>query len=98
MGQILDLFENDNYSTGVKQISMPAYQTSNGKIFYTKGEAEDYEASEQLIKDLVNNYQTWNNPNQVGGWTLRGMGDEFVRADCNTLEIYTRYIVSQIKG
>ena len=98
MGQLLELFDNGDNHKGVKQVSMPAYQTSDGQIFYTKREAEDHEASEQLIKDLVNNYQTWKNPVQVGGWTARGMGDEFVRADKKTLERYTRYIISKIKG
>lgn len=98
MGRILNLFDETDNSTGVKQVSMPAYQTSDGQIFYTKKEAEDHEASEQLIKDLVNSYQTYKNPIQVGGWTLRGIGDEFVRADRHTLERYTRYVISKIKG
>ena len=98
MGQLLELFDNGDNHKGVKQVSMPAYQTSDGKIFSSKEEAEEHEANEQLIKNLVENYQTWKNPVQVGGWTVRGIGDEFVRADRRTMESYTRYIISKIKG
>lgn len=98
MGQVFELFETDNNPTGIKQVSLPAYQTSDGTIFHTKREAEEHEANEQLVKDLVNKFQKWSNPSKVGGWTMRGMGDEFVKADNRTLEAYTRYVISQIKG
>lgn len=98
LGQVLELFDIETESAGVKQISVPAYQTSDGKVFHNKHEADEHEASEQLIKNLVEDYQTWKNPAQVGGWTARGMGDEFVRAERHTMERYTRYIISKIKG
>jgi len=100
MNNIAYLYDEDKSKneTGVRTVTVPAYQTSDGKIFNSKKEAEEHEANEQLIKNLVENYQTWKNPVQVGGWTVRGMGDEFVRADRRTMESYTRYIISKIKG
>ena len=100
MNNIAYLYDEDKSKneTGVRTVTVPAYQTSDGKIFSSKEEAEEHEANEQLIKDLVESYQTWNNPTQVGGWTARGIGDEFVRADHRTMERYTRYIISKIKG
>jgi len=98
MGQVLELYNSNNESTGIKQISLPAYQTSDGKIFHTQKEAEKHEATEQMIKDLVNEYQDWRHSFRVGGWTMRGVGDEFVPADNRKLEAYTRFVISQIKG
>lgn len=98
MGQVLELFETDTAEDGIKKITIPAYQTSDGTIFHNQHEAEEYEAKERLVKSLVEDYQNWKNSYRVGGWTIRGMGDEFVEADSRTLEAYTRYVISQIKG
>jgi len=98
MGQLVELFDDATDTTGIKQVSLPAYQTSDGTIFNTKKEAEAHEANEQLVKNLVEKYQHWNNSFRVGGWTMRGNGDEFVTADHRNLEAYTRYVINQIKG
>lgn len=98
MGQLVELFDEDVNTTGIKQVSLPAYQTSDGTIFNTKNEAEEHEASEQLVKTLVKKYQRWDSSDRVGGWTMRGDGWEFVTADNGKMESYTRYIISQIKG
>lgn len=99
MGQVLELFETDeNETVGVKEVRVPAYQTSDGTIFKTKQEADAHEAQEQFVKNTVKDYQRYNNPFRVGGYTMRGNGDEFVTADHRNLEAYTRYVISQIKG
>lgn len=98
MGQILELFDEDTQTTGVKQVTVPAYQTSDGTIFNSKLEAEAHEENERLVEDLVTDYQRWDSNWRVGGWTMRGNGDEFVTADRRTLESYTRYVISKIKG
>ena len=100
MGQVLNFGNNEEYN-GVTQISVPAYRTSDGTVYNTKEQADKHEAAEQQIKDLVNNYNRgleWRHDRVIGGRTMRGYGWEFVHADKKTLEHYTRYVISKIKG
>ena len=100
MNNLAYLFDEDKSKNenGVRTVTVPAYQTSDGTIFNNKKKAEAHEANEQLVKNLVKKYQHWNNSFRVGGWTMRGNGDEFVTADHQKLEAYTRYVINQIKG
>lgn len=95
MNNLAYLFDQEEKQTGISMVNVPAYKTSDGKIFNSKSDAEKHEAEEHLIHTLVRNLNR--GPNRICGTTLRGYGEEWVPARISDVEQYTRNIISYLK-
>lgn len=95
MNNVAYLFDDEQETIGVKVVSVPAYQTSDGRVFHSKADAERHEAEENLIKTLVHTYNKGSD--RIAGTTIRGWGDEWVPARQEDVIGYTRRIISHLR-
>jgi hypothetical protein len=89
---IVNLKKDQNDQSSVKIVSIPHYQTTDGRNFRNKTEAEAHQRLLNKADEL-----TRQNLGSVYGTTPRGWGTEFVNASYGTLHEYTVRILEELK-
>lgn len=96
MNNLAYLHAEDETDNGIIMVNVPAYKTSDGKVFHNRSDAERHEAEEQLVDLLVATYNS--GINRISGSAIRGHGVEWVPANQNEVRQYTKKILNHLRN